>query len=1380
MTETPTHETGTKTRVIIFHTAHPFSPSGIHSGAEMGTIHLARALVSLGADVKVLGRITSGSGDYDGVWYEDIGQSFDIRLGLSRIRDEVDLLISITRADVLEASLVFPAIKKRMLWMQDSDIALTRADAPRINACTDRVVYVSLVLRELLEKQGIAPEKGVVIHNGYDPTVFYPRQVEVAMNRIMFAGALVPEKGILLLIEAFNILSLRDSDTELWIYGSETLWGYQQLFDQKRITFNNPRIHFAGKVTQQQLGEAYSRASLSVIPSLASKRLDPFPLTSIEAQASGCPVVVSNCGGLPEGVVDGISGVVFKGENANHLATVLEELLSDPAELSQMRRAAVDHVQGCFTWESIARQFLDAAKNSPSGALHAITTPRPGSSQGSKNILVVYEHLPAFDRTGGDFYAYSLFRSILAAGHKITLVARDTFADPGMTEHYRKEYARLGIEVHCLEQIQNVNGDLQRFTIKMVEEVVAGRRFDSVLIFWWHIAQQFSQQLRNLLPAARIVVNSVDIAYMRLLRQAALHDNVEEWYEAATTKRNELDAYAMADVVLAITEDDEAVLKKHLPGKCTAVVPYIHTLDPSTKGYAERRDLVFVAFFEHRPNADAAQFFVSKIFPLVRKQLPGIMLYLVGSAPPAEVKALACKDIIVTGFVPELKPYLQQARVSIVPMRYGAGMKGKIGQSLCEGAPVVTTSIGAEGMNLKDGEHVLIADGAEAFASAVVRLYKDQSLWEAIVRGGRQIVHERWSEERVGARLLDSLLETERSNERKEADRRFPIIDEEEKLSIVATGYDWYQQKFKESALAVFAESVKRYPDFASGYIGLAMCPYAERRFDEVSRLVLLARERSTESSGVITWEALALKGWGKMKPAVAKLRQALSLQPSNALALRTLADLLLKESRPKEAFENYRQLLQKYPADMEALMKTAEIAREAGQHESAVNLMQGALRSAQRTNDITAIRQIGQSLQEFSSGARHRGNGKRSAPAKHAGPKIEKKEDTLSCIAEKLTPTSAERPSGLAARSNRPLLTSIIILTYNNLDFTKKCIQSVQRNTRAPYEIIVVDNCSTDGTRRWLEEMREKEQLHCCILNEENVGFPAGVNQAINRAPGEYILLLNNDTIVTKGWLKRMIDVAESDPAIAIVGPMSNLVSGVQMDTTAKYKDIAGMHEHAAALARVNKGVTLASPRVAFLCTLIKTQLVDTIGGLDERFTPGNFEDDDFCLRAQLAGFKTVVAKDVFIHHFGSKSFGADGREAYAKRIETNRKVFAEKWGADPIEIWKEKKEFRKRNMRYPLSKDEVVQHFERAKILIEEKELALALVSLKKAIECFSSSERRGNGIEYSDLLNATGNVALAVGELETAESCFRRELRHSRDPLRAEAALEKVRRA
>jgi GT2 family glycosyltransferase len=187
------------------------------------------------------------------------------------------------------------------------------------------------------------------------------------------------------------------------------------------------------------------------------------------------------------------------------------------------------------------------------------------------------------------------------------------------------------------------------------------------------------------------------------------------------------------------------------------------------------------------------------------------------------------------------------------------------------------------------------------------------------------------------------------------------------------------------------------------------------------------------------------------------------------------------------------------------------------------------------------------------------------------------------------------------------------------------------------------------------LEKLQSQKKNLKVIFNKENKGFPAGINQGILGAKTENIIIANNDIVVTENWLEKMIQKAESDSEIGIVGPISNSVSGVQLDKNAKYNSIEEMHKYAKSVSASNKGLVEQFPRVAFLCTLIKKEVIEKIGGLDERFSPGNFEDDDFCLRAQLAGYKTVIAKDVFIHHYGSVSFKQNGENEYGKRLKIN-----------------------------------------------------------------------------------------------------------------------------
>jgi len=187
---------------------------------------------------------------------------------------------------------------------------------------------------------------------------------------------------------------------------------------------------------------------------------------------------------------------------------------------------------------------------------------------------------------------------------------------------------------------------------------------------------------------------------------------------------------AAADVVFAVTPEEKSQILEEVKNAQVEVIPTIHECIDSAKPLAGRKNLLFVGHYAHNPNEDAVCYFVKEIFPLIRQDLPSVVFYMVGSHITETVQSLASRDVVAVGYAPDLTPYLDGCRVFVAPLRYGAGIKGKIGQSMGFGLPVVTTSIGAEGMNLVDGKHVLIADSPAAFARAVVRLYTDDLLWE--------------------------------------------------------------------------------------------------------------------------------------------------------------------------------------------------------------------------------------------------------------------------------------------------------------------------------------------------------------------------------------------------------------------------------------------------------------------------------------------------------------------------------------------------------------------------------------------------------------------------------------------------------------------------
>ncbi|SCN21293.1 putative glycosyltransferase EpsH [Clostridium sp. N3C] len=242
---------------------------------------------------------------------------------------------------------------------------------------------------------------------------------------------------------------------------------------------------------------------------------------------------------------------------------------------------------------------------------------------------------------------------------------------------------------------------------------------------------------------------------------------------------------------------------------------------------------------------------------------------------------------------------------------------------------------------------------------------------------------------------------------------------------------------------------------------------------------------------------------------------------------------------------------------------------------------------------------------------------------------------------------------------------TSIIILTYNKLDYTKLCINSIKKYTKkGTYEIIVIDNKSTDGTIEWLKNEEEIK----VIFNDENLGFPAGCNQGIKISEGENILLLNNDTIVTPNWLENLLNCLYSSEDIGAVGAITNSCSNYQA-IPVTYKNIDEMIEFAKNNNKSDSDMWEERLRLIGFCMLIKREVVNKVGFLDERFTPGNFEDDDYSLRIRKAGYRLMLCKDTFIHHFGSISFGK-GTEKYLELYYKNLKKFEEKWSLNAMNL--------------------------------------------------------------------------------------------------------------
>ncbi len=350
-----------------------------------------------------------------------------------------------------------------------------------------------------------------------------------------------------------------------------------------------------------------------------------------------------------------------------------------------------------------------------------------------KTILILQLGFPRFDYDAGSLREYHLIQMLVESGYNVILWA------PEEPEHerYAKELKRLKVELPYQE-----NGIKTYLRTK-------GSLIDMAILYRMDAANLYLDTVMALTDA-KIVFDTVDLHYLREERKAKiLNKNIHN-----TIKLQELHFARCADEVLVVSPVEKEILELEGLKEKVSIVSIIHTLRPLCKSFAERANLMFIGGFEHQPNVDGIIWFSQKILPIIRKYIPGIRLYIVGSNPPASVFSLASADITVTGYVSDVTLYFDRARVFVSPLRYGAGVKGKIGQSMAFRLPVVTTSIGAEGMYLEDGVNAMIADDEELFARKVIKLFQDQKLWEQLSLRAGMVIEQYFSPEVVKRALL--------------------------------------------------------------------------------------------------------------------------------------------------------------------------------------------------------------------------------------------------------------------------------------------------------------------------------------------------------------------------------------------------------------------------------------------------------------------------------------------------------------------------------------------------------------------------------------------------------------------------------------------------
>ncbi|GAA5071380.1 glycosyltransferase [Lysobacter panacisoli] len=347
-------------------------------------------------------------------------------------------------------------------------------------------------------------------------------------------------------------------------------------------------------------------------------------------------------------------------------------------------------------------------------------------------VLVIDSETPRPDRDSASLRLVNLMRLLRDEGAQVSFIPTDL----NHAGHDTERLQALGVETWYAPFFGTPAAWIREH----------GARFDTVVVCRHYVLREWLPLLRRHAPQAKVVLDTIDLHYLRERRGAELANDASLMRASERTRKLELEMIARADATLVVSEVERTLLAQDAPQARVEVVSNLHQVNGRGHPFAQRHDLVFVGGFRHPPNADAVRWFATEVFPRIRERLPQVRFHCIGAEPPPDIAALAQQPgIEVHGHVPDLAPYMDGARVAVAPLRFGAGVKGKVNLSMAHGQPVVATACAVEGMHLRNGEDVLAVDDAEAFADAVVRAYSDESLWQRLSDNGLANVERHFS-----------------------------------------------------------------------------------------------------------------------------------------------------------------------------------------------------------------------------------------------------------------------------------------------------------------------------------------------------------------------------------------------------------------------------------------------------------------------------------------------------------------------------------------------------------------------------------------------------------------------------------------------------------
>ncbi|MFT8675232.1 MAG: glycosyltransferase [Acetobacter sp.] len=377
------------------------------------------------------------------------------------------------------------------------------------------------------------------------------------------------------------------------------------------------------------------------------------------------------------------------------------------------------------------------------------TAPEPFhlGTPGTRKVVFIDSRYPRIDRDSGSLDTFNMIRILQSFGYEILFIATSEFHEINI---YGENLQKNNVIVVTSAHFDSIHSFLKQH----------GEQISLAILSRVDCGGHFMDDMRRLAPKARVIFNTVDLHHIRMEREAILKNDRMLLNEAYRTEERERYLIRMADCTFVVSSFEEAKCQELVPGADVALMPILRDIPGRQAEFSDRKGIGFIGGFKHQPNLDAVTYFLDNIWPSLRSQNPDITLHVMGADMPQSLKDLKLPGVEMVGFVPELAPWFNRLRLTIAPLRYGAGAKGKVVSSFSFGVPCVMSAIAAEGMGIEGTAKALVADAPVSYVDIITRLYNNKSEWQqisdaclAIVEDQNSISHGRHIFETVLARL---------------------------------------------------------------------------------------------------------------------------------------------------------------------------------------------------------------------------------------------------------------------------------------------------------------------------------------------------------------------------------------------------------------------------------------------------------------------------------------------------------------------------------------------------------------------------------------------------------------------------------------------------